>query len=197
MKKTGNRVAPESRREPLQTDETRASRAQADAERVDEGFEMSQDEREQMLRDNALQSRLPDPPKRPGVHWFWGSLNNTANSIMWYMRLGYRPVKFEELAGWAEANMRGKSGDYAGCICVEEMLLLAGDEKAYQRYMHIVHHEKPMQEQMGVKDQFRRTQDEVASESGHGGLVQDPTRPGEMSGLRELERTVKRPAKFE
>jgi len=152
---------------------------------------------QQMLRDNALQQRLPDPPPRKGIHWFWASLTNTANSIMWYMRLGYKPVKFEEMPGWADANMRGKSGEFAGCITVEEMLLMRGDEKAYQRFMQIVHHDKPMEEQKGVRDSFRRAREEVTAESGHDGIVRDATRPGETSGLKELERTVKRPAKFE
>lgn len=191
------RVAAASRREPLSMSEEREPRDMEDNERLDEGLELSQDEREQMLREDAMQNQLPNPPKRPGVHWFWASLTNAYTSVPWYMRMGYKPVKFEELAGWADANMRGKSGDYAGCITVNEMLLMKADEKAYQRFMHIVHHEKPLAEQKGLKDSFQRVKEEVASDSGHDGLVTDATERGEMSGVRALERTVKRPSKFE
>lgn len=195
-KNTG-RIAAETRREPMSMSEERRPREREDEDRLDDGLELSQEEREQMLRDEALQNQLPNPPMRAGVHWFWASLTNAYNPVTWYMRLGYRPVKFEELAGWANANMRGKSGEYAGCITVNEMLLMAADETAYQRYMRIVHHEKPMEEQRKMSETFKRVGEEVAMEAGHGGLVQDGARPGEISGIPQLERTAKRPSKFE
>lgn len=192
----GSRVTNDSRRRPLATDEQRAPREQADAGRTTDGLELTQDEREQMLRDDALQNQLPNPPRRPGVHWFWASLTNQYTSVTWYMRLGFRPVKFEEMEGWAEANMRGKSGDYAGCVTVNEMLLMRVDETSYQRYMKIVHHDKPMQEQHRMRDSMRSVQEAVAQESGQD-LVRDATAPGESSGMQSLDRTAKRPARFE
>lgn len=191
------RISAESRRTPPQMAESRESREQADAERMDDGLELTQDQREQMLRDDALQNQLPNPPPRKGVHWFWASLTNQWTSVAWYMRLGYKPVKFEELAGWADANMRGKSGEYAGCITVNEMLLMKCDETSYQRFMRVVHHEKPLEEQKRMKESFQRVRDEVAQESGHEGLVVDAAGKGEASGVPLLDRTAKRPAKFE
>lgn len=186
------RVAAESRRQPLAMSEERAPRELEDDERHQDGLELTQDEREQMLRDDALQNQLPNPPKRPGVHWFWASLTNQYNSVTWYMRLGYKPVKFEELPGWADANMRGKSGEYAGCITVNEMLLMKGDETAYQRFMHIVHHEKPMQEQMRARQSVNRAKEEVSEESGRDGLV---TEVG--TGFASLDRKAKKPSRFD
>lgn len=195
--KREGRVSATSRRQPLAMSEERAPRERADEGRVDDGLELTQDERDQMLRDEALQNQLPNPPQRAGVHWFWASLTNAYNPVTWYMRLGYKPVKYEELVGWANANMRGKSGEYAGCITVNEMLLMQGSEDSYQRYMRIVHHDKPMEEQRKMSEAFKSVGEEVETQSGHGGLVRDAARPGEISGIPSLERTAKRPGKFE
>lgn len=191
------RMRAEDRREPMAMSQDRAPRERSDEDRKDDGLELSQDEREQMLRDEAMQNQLPNPPRRPGIHWFWASLNNPYTPVTWYVRMGYVPVKMEELEGWAHANMRGKSGEYSGCVTVNEMLLMRADETAYQRFMKIVHHDKPMEEQQKMMSSFKDVQETVAMESGHGGLVHDGARPGEVSGLPSLERTAKRPNKFE
>lgn len=192
-----DRIAPDNRRDPLAMEADRAPRDRSDEEREDDGFALSQDEREQMLRDDALQNTLPIPPKKAGVHWFWGSLTNPYTPIEWYMRLGWKPVKFEELAGWANANMRGKSGEYAGCITVNEMVLMRGDETAYQRYMRILHHEKPMQEQERMRQSMRSVEEAIAAETGQDGLVEDVVAKPEHSGLRSLDRRAKRPTRFD
>lgn len=195
-KKPNDRLRQDARRSPLPTDEQRAPRDGADQERNADGMELTQDDRERMLRDDALQNQLPNPPKRPGVHWFWASMTNQYTPVAWYMRLGYKPVKFEDLAGWAEANMRGKSGEFAGCITINEMLLMSAEETAYQRFMKIVHHDKPMREQERLRDSMRGVQETVSSEVGHA-VVEDGAAPGELSGMQSLDRTAKRPKAFE
>lgn len=192
------RAMPQSRRVPMGASETRGSRETADNEKHDDGLEVPLEVREQMLRDDAMQNQLPTPPKRPGLHWFYASLTNPYTSVQWYLRMGYRPVKYSELEGWADANMRGKSGtDYADCIVVNEMLLMKIDDKTYQRFMAIQHHEKPMQEQQRMRESFQRVREEVAMESGQEGLVIDATGKGEVSGLPTLNKTARKPRQFE
>lgn len=174
-------------------DPARASREQADVERQQDGMELSQDERDQMLRDDAMQNQLPTPPKRAGVHWFWASLENRFTPITWYMRLGYRVVKFEELAGWADANMRAKSGDHAGCISVNEMILMQCSEADYQRYMKIAHHEKPNSEQRAARGIIDTAKNSVEEDSSGRTLV---TEVGK--GFQEMDRqVVQRSPKFD
>lgn len=193
MSNKNDRISAGSRRKTIATAPGRESRDQADANRVDEGLELSQTEREQMLRDEALQNQLPNPPKRPGTHWFWASMNNQWTPVTWYRRMGYHPVKIEELAGWADANMRGKSGEYAGCITINEMLLMRCDEASYQKFMKIVHHDKPNEEQRTVRGKIDETRETVENEAGVGGLVEEVG-----SGLQNMDRSARvRHRKFE
>jgi hypothetical protein len=196
MKANRDRISQETRRVPLGADEERGSREQADAGRVDDGMELSQEERDQMLRDDAMQNMLPNPPKRPGVHYFWAAMALQGGaSIAWYQRLGYRPVKYEEMRGWADANMRSASGEYAGCITVNEMLLMQCSESDYQRYMRIVHHEKPNEEAGRVKDMIEAMKADVGEQNVR---RPDGVKPSE-DGFAAMERQtkVRRPSTFE
>lgn len=197
MEKTRDRTAHRDRREPISGEAERASRQDADAERQDDGMELSQEERDQMLRDGALQDYLPRPPDRKGIHWFWGATTMEGpGNIAYYKRLGYELVRLTDplIKGWAEANRREASGQYADYVTVNEMVLMKISEALYQRYMRILHHEKPNQEAQRVKDML----DEMKSQVGNANL-REVAGPGETNGFTELDRQtkVRDPGKFD
>lgn len=156
-------------------------------------MELTQEEREQMLRDEAMQNQLPNPPKKAGVHYFWASMENRFTPVSWYKRLGYKVVPYDSMKGWADANMRQASGDYAGCITVNEMLLMECSESSYQRFMTINHHEKPNQEQQRARQSIDAAKDLGGEDSSGRALV---TEVGK--GFETMDRKiVKRVHKFE
>jgi hypothetical protein len=60
------------------------------------------------------------------------------------MRLGYVPVKADEIPGYEE--YRVKSGEHVGFISCNEMLLFKLPMDIYQEIMTYQHHEKPREE---------------------------------------------------
>lgn len=183
------------RHEPLQMSDERSSRAMADEERHDDAMELSAAERDQMLRDDALQNMLPTPPAKPGIHYFYASmLTQGGASITWYRKLGYRPVRYEEMPGWATATMKSASGEYAGCITVNEMLLMQCNDADYKRYMRILHHDKPNEEAGRVKDML----DAMKNDVGEKNILSVADSPAN-DGFAEMERQTKfrRPIDFE
>lgn len=183
------RVSGTSRREALQREDARAPRGVGeDREREDDGLALTADQRDQMLRDDALQNYLPSPPPKKGVHYFWATLDTQSGaSVMWYRRLGYRPVRHEEMQGWADANMRMESGEYSGCITVREMILLQCSEADYQRYMKIVHHEKPRDEANKMKDTLDAMKQDVGEH-----LVESAAGENEVDGFEQMDRDARR-----
>jgi len=119
------------------TDTTRRSRAMDDR-RVTESRELSDDDRVQMFRDAFYQSALPDLPEIPGYH-------NPRDPIQGRFRLGYEPVKPEEVPGWEYASI--KTGEYAGLIGVNEMIAAKLPDRLYYRLMREAHHDAPLREE--------------------------------------------------
>ena len=99
--------------------EGRESRAMRDRA-VTENREISDEERVEMFRQQFFQSSLPDLPKIPGWHTCWLTTTNPRDSIQMRIRLGYQPVKPEDVPGWEYATL--KTGDWVGFIGVNEML---------------------------------------------------------------------------
>jgi hypothetical protein len=60
-------------------------------------------------------------------------------------RWGYEPVKVQELPEFEAAGV--KTGDYAGCIGVNEMILFKIPLRLYERYMREMHHDAPLKEE--------------------------------------------------
>ena len=140
-KKTVHRDVPE--------DTLRAStEAQVDTKRVD-ALPPSAEELTNLLREQALTSALPNPPPIPGYHLCWLSTTNTYTPISYYTRLGYVPVKPEEVVGWHYLKEHSATiGDLVSC---NEMVLYKTTEDAYQQIMRTVHHEKPNEEAERLK----------------------------------------------
>ena len=66
------------------------------------------------------------------------------------MRLGYEPVKPEDIPGWEYATL--KTGDWAGFIGVNEMLAFKLPISLYEKYMLEAHHNAPLREEEKLTD---------------------------------------------
>ena len=73
---------------------------------------VSAEERRKMFRSEWLQEALPNPPAIKGFHLCWLSTTNQYDPIHKRVRLGYTPVKAEEVSGFD--TYRVKSGEHAG-----------------------------------------------------------------------------------
>ncbi len=163
----------------------RETRASEDASRAapEEKF-MSAQERRKMWSDEWTQSALPKLPEMPGWHLCWLSTTNSYDSIDKRIRLGYVPVKTEEIPGFE--NFRVKAGEHAGFIACNEMLLFKIPMDMYQDIMLQMHHEKPMEESEKIRVQLENLQGARDSTGRSLGRV-------EGEGFGEIERSVPTP----
>lgn len=117
---------------------------------------VSSDERRKMWKDEWTQSALPNVPELKGWHVCWLSTTNSYDSIDKRIRLGYSPVKAEEIPGFE--NYRVKAGDHEGYIACNEMLLFKIPEDVYQEIMAHFHHDAPLEEAGKIKLQAENIQ---------------------------------------
>ena len=115
-----------------------------------ESRELSDDERVEMFRQQFFQSSLPDLPLIPGWHMCWLTTTNPRDSIQTRIRLGYTPVKPEDVPGWEYATL--KTGDWTGFIGVNEMLAFKLPMSLYEKYMQEAHHDAPLREEEKLTD---------------------------------------------
>jgi len=123
--------------------EGRGSRAMQDRA-VTENRELSDDDRLDMFRQQFFQAALPDLPKIPGYHVCWLTTTNPRDTINMRMRLGYEPVKPEDIPGWEATSI--KTGEWTGFIGVNEMLAFKLPLSLYEKYMQEAHHDAPQRE---------------------------------------------------
>lgn len=108
-------------------------------------------ERRKMWKDEWTQSALPNVPEMKGWHLCWLSTTNSYDSIDKRIRLGYTPVKSEEIPGFE--NWRVKAGEHTGYIACNEMLLFKIPNDTYQDIMAHFHHDMPLEESNKIKVQ--------------------------------------------
>jgi hypothetical protein len=104
-----------------------------------------------MWKDEWTQSALPNAPHIPGWHVCWLSTTNSYDSIDKRIRLGYVPVKAEDIKGYE--NYRVKAGEYVGYVACNEMLLFKIPEEHYQEIMAHFHHDAPLEEANKIRVQ--------------------------------------------
>ncbi len=138
--------------------DNRDSRAATDRPVVEDRA-ISEAERVEMFRQSFFQSALPDLPKLPGWHTCWLTTTNPRDSIQARLRLGYEPIKPEEIPGWEYASI--KTGEWQGFIGVNEMLAFKLPISLYQAYMREAHHDAPLREEEKLTD----TADFMASQA--------------------------------
>lgn len=163
----------------------RESRSSQDLSRAapEEAF-ISKQERRKMWSDEWTQSALPKVPDIPGWHLCWLSTTNGYDSIDKRMRLGYVPVKADELPGFD--NYRVKAGEDVGFIACNEMRLYKLPMEVYQEVMLQMHHEAPMEEADKVQIQISQLQGNRDSSGKSLGSV-------EGEGFGNLNRNVQTP----
>lgn len=130
--------------------ENRGSTADKSRAAPEEGF-VSSEERRRMFRSEWVQEALPTPPEIPGFHLCWLSSTNQYDPIHKRLRMGYTPVKAEELPGFD--NYRVKAGEHEGFVACNEMILYKMPDEIYQEIMAEMHHYAPMEEQEKIKVQ--------------------------------------------
>lgn len=128
---------------------SRANRAMEDRA-VTQNRELTNDERVEMFRQQFFQSALPDLPKIPGYHTCWLTTSNPRDSIHMRMRLGYEPIRPEDIPGWDYVTV--KAGEYAGFIGVNEMLAFKLPIELYEAFMKEAHHDAPNREEEKLTD---------------------------------------------
>ena len=163
----------------------RESRSSQDSSRAapEEAF-ISKQERRKMWSDEWTQSALPKVPDIPGWHLCWLSTTNGYDSIDKRMRLGYVPVRADELPGFD--NYRVKAGEDVGFIACNEMRLYKLPMEVYQEVMTQMHHEAPMEEADKVQIQIGQLQGNRDSSGKSLGSV-------EGEGFGNLNRNVQTP----
>jgi len=125
-------------------DNVRGRRAMKDRAATEDRA-LSDDDRVEMFRHQFFQSALPDLPKIPGYHVCWLTTSNSRDSIHHRMRLGYEPIKPEDIPGWEYTTL--KTGDYQGFIGVNEMLAFKLPLDLYEKFMRMAHHDMPLEEE--------------------------------------------------
>jgi len=104
----------------------------------------SSEERRKMWKDEWTQSALPTVPDIKGWHVCWLSTTNSYDTIDTRIRLGYVPVKADELPEMR--NNRVKAGEHEGYVACNEMLLYKIKMDLYQEVMAHFHHDAPQEE---------------------------------------------------
>lgn len=117
---------------------------------------ISSQERARMWSEEWTQSALPKLPGIDGWHLCWLSTTNSYDTIDRRIRLGYVPVKSEELPGYEDYRI--KDGERVGYISCNEMLLFKLPYHIYQQAMTQFHHEMPLDEAEKVRVQMESTQ---------------------------------------
>jgi hypothetical protein len=80
------------------------------------------------------------------------------------MRLGYEPVKPEDVPGWEYATI--KTGEYVGMIGVNEMLAFKLPMRLYETYMREAHFAAPLREDEKLQAMVDQMKDGIMAAGG-------------------------------
>lgn len=138
--------------------EIRADR-EADQREVTEDRELSDEIRLEMIRGDG-QVILPNLPEIAGYHVCWLSTTNSSDPIHRRMQLGYQPIKASEIPGFAFSGL--KSGEFEGCVAVNEMIAFKIPNRLYNEYMKELHYRAPAREEEGVNQIYADAQAQAA-----------------------------------
>lgn len=149
----------------------RGSRAALDRD-VTEDRTLSDSERVALLAKSFFQSALPDLPKIPGFHTFWGTTQNPRDPVHGRLRLGYTLIQADEVPGWEHLSM--KTGDFPGAIMVNEMIAMKLPLHLYEAFMREVHHDAPLREEEAIYSSAMTVGEEAAQAAKRGGRMKGP-----------------------
>lgn len=106
---------------------------------------ITDDERLEMFRMQMYNDALPNIPEIPGYHVCWLTTSNPSDTIQQRSRLGYELIRGEDVPGLDLVTQ--KTGEYAGCIAVNEMVAAKLPNSLYQRFMQEAHYDAPLREE--------------------------------------------------
>lgn len=139
---------------------------------VTQNREISDVTRLEAFRAQMFQSTLPNLPDIEGYHTCWLTTSNPRDAISTRLSWGYELIKSSEIPGYETVSV--KTGEYAGCIGVNEMLAAKLPIRLYEMYLTEAHHKLPQDEE----DKLSATLEVIAEEARRKGakvLVGDGT----------------------
>lgn len=151
--------------------EVRSDRAMQDRE-VTQNRELTDSERLDALRSDFFQSSLPNLPEIPGFHVCWLTTSNPRDPIHGRIRIGYEPIRSTDIPGWEHAAI--KSGEWEGCIGVNEMLAFKLPIHLYEQYMRELHHTQPLAEEVKLAEAARQADEQAKQVNARASLVAEP-----------------------
>ena len=138
----------------------------------------TEDERLEMFRMQLYNDRLPNLPDIPGFHVCWLTTANTGDTIQSRSRMGYELIRAEDVPGMDLIIQ--KTGDYVGCVMVNEMIAAKLPTSLYLRYMQEAHHDAPLREEQSLADQSDAIREQ---------LMRSGSNVTEGDGLSELRQS--------
>ena len=163
---------------------SRQSRA-AEDRNVTEDRVLSDDERLEMFRMNMYNDALPNIPDIPGYHVCWLTTTNKADTIQSRIRLGYELIRGDDVPGMELVTQ--KTGEYAGCVAVNEMIAAKLPNSLYQRYMQEAHYDAPLREEEKLAETAELMREQAERSGG---------RILEGDGMSEMREYVPRRTEF-
>lgn len=155
-----------------------------DLEREGTGL-ISDDDLDKIIAAEFEQTALPEPPPLPGWHLCWCSTTSQYDSLQKRQRLGYMPVRRDEMPGF-DASNGANLANFEGFVTCNEMILCKIAEPRYQALMRYFHHKRPLQEEEAIIAKTDAAKQELEDRSGRK-LVQSEG----MDGMEDLERSVR------
>ena len=137
---------------------------EAQDRRATQNREITDDERLEMFRMNLYNDALPNLPDIPGYHVCWLTTTNKSDSIQQRMRLGYELVRAEDVPGMDLITQ--KTGEYAGCVAVNEMIAAKLPLSLYYKYMQEAHHNAPLREEQKLEETAQLMRDQAERAGG-------------------------------
>lgn len=161
--------------------ESRKDRATEDRPTT-ENREISDKERLEAFRAQMFQTSLPQLPKMDGYHPCWLTTTNQRDTIQMRQVWGYELIKATEVPGFETLSI--KTGEYAGCIGVNEMIAAKLPMHLYEMYLTEAHHKLPQDEEDKLRATLEVIEQEARSKGakvlageGNRQLGQGPARP--------------------
>lgn len=151
---------------------------------VTQSRELTEKDRLTAFRQALQQSALPKLPDIPGYHLYWASTSNKNEPIHRKLQLGYELLLAKDVPGYNLGELSIKTGDWVGCIGINEMIAMKLPLDLYYMYMKENHHDQPLFEDQkltdtadSIREQAERVGSKVEEFSGISGLRHEPPRP--------------------
>lgn len=126
-----------------------------------ENRELTDQQRLDMFMFQSYQESLPKLPSLKGFHVCWLTTTNPRDSIQSRINIGYQLIKSTEIPGWDHNAL--KTGDYAGCIGINEMVAAKLPNHLYQAYMTHSFHTQPLAEEGKLAEVANSMKEEAES----------------------------------